>query len=968
MNIFSNGAKRWKLALPSTLAAMALAGGAFSRPALAQPIPLVNPTGAPTGAAGSRANASTGSAETAAEDRLMGTLASREMDSLLNYYFEKHHITPERQDVVKSIVAWREMGNPNLPLARRRQLIAAGIKGLSNFLNATRDTETLMTRAGQLIEYGMKGQINQIEYFGGSSTLQAELNESAEAVVKMLDKAIEECEAQENQLLVGQTRPSPALLQKWQALDDRLQTARWTKAFSSYALVLSLDGADPRQKEIADAALTFLTEYEKPEYQREVAVKTQMGKLMMVKGDTAGAVAKFKEALAVPKIEKLGQYEARFYTTLAYLLGKKEAESVASLAELQKWCAENLPESEQKAVSAGVGLLDYRINELRSDLAKDAATKKQFADAGEAALSKVMQENPKLEPIIKKMLLAKLPADADISKLDTVLLRSLEARGVDEVLRAKEGEADARGKPVLEQAIKAAGELQKRAGQPNVTDDVIDEASFLEPVYYAKLGKHVETVEESLDYLKNHGKDPDRKRNAMANALASVEVLRKSPDSTSQKVSELIDRAWMTAVDSGMKQYTFVYGKRLFDEEKFKEAAAVLKQVPENHPAITHARFYELSSLQEELDEKGMEGAPRQALVEEIQRLAADVNKRIEADLATTEEKHKPRLRFYQVSAILLSADLMQKELKDNAGVLKLLDGFEAKAKGLPREDKLEGTALHLRVNAYMALKRTQDAVEEVKKLVANGGTGAANILFTMIGQMDDAYVKAKLNGDKGAMQQNSGAQVALITALIDQTKDESIRNKYEQWKADLLLRAASNEDDATKKSGYLSEAQATYVKLLGLATEGTPQHDTMRYKLALVSYELKDYKKVQQELGQLIADGTLGRPVIDEVNPVTNEITFKDNGVYWEGLLRFMQANYELSKTDKSPELADAVKNAQETLKSMYINRGKNVGGDRLRDEYAKLKADLLPGWDETKVSATTQASATSKPAGAAK
>lgn len=960
MNISSTGVKRWKLVLPCCLAAVALSGAAISQ--TAQAAPALNPTGGtahPAAAAGTPA-AATG--ETAAEDRLMSTLASREMDSLLNYYFEKHHITQERQDVIKSIVAWREMGNPNVPPARRRQLITAGIKGLANFLNATRDTEALMNRAGQLIEYGMKGQINQIEYFGDSPTRQAELNDSAEAVMKILDKTIEECEAQENQVLAGQTRPSDALLKKWQTLDDRLQTAKWTKAFSSYALILSLDAADPRRKEIADAAITFLTEFEKPEYQREVSVKTQMGKLMMVKGDTAGAVAKLNEALAVKGIDKLGQYEARFYITLANLLGKREAESVQSLADLQKWIGENLPEKDQKAVSAGVGLLEYRINELRSDLAKDATAKKQFADAGEAALAKVMKENPKLEPILKKMLLEKLPADADVSKLDTVLLRALEAKGVDEVLRAKDGEADAKGKPVLEQAIKAAAEIQKRVGQTNVTDDAIDEASFLESVFNLKLGKPVETVEESLDYLKNHGKDPERKRNAMANALAAVEVLRKSPESTTEKISDLINRTWALAVASGMKEYTFVYGKRLFDQEHFKEAAEILSQVPENHPAITHARFYELSALQQRLDEKGMEGAARKALVEQIQRLAADVNKRIDADLATTEEKHKPRLRFYQVSAILLSADLMQKELKDNAGVLKMLEGFEEKAKGLPREDKLEGTALHLRVNAYMALNRTQDAVEEVKKLVANGGTGAANILFTMIGQMDDAYVKAKVKGDKLAMQQNSGAQVALITALIDQTKDESIRNKYEQWKADLLLRAAGNEDDATKKAGYLSEAQKTYVKLMGLATEGTSQYDSMRYKLALISYELKDYKKVQQELGQLISDGKLGRPVIDEVNPVTNEITFKDNGVYWEGLLRYMQANYELSKTDKSPQLAEAVKNAQDTLKSMYIDRGKNVGGDRLRDEYAKLKAELLPGWDETKI-ATTQVSATSRP-----
>src|SRR5436305_6668026 len=115
MNIPQTGPKGWKLILPASLAALALCAGICSTSAQGQAAPLINPTGTPrTAPAGGTGSTGAVSAETAAEDRLMGSLASREMDSLLNYYFEKHHITPERQDVVKSIVAWREMGNPNL--------------------------------------------------------------------------------------------------------------------------------------------------------------------------------------------------------------------------------------------------------------------------------------------------------------------------------------------------------------------------------------------------------------------------------------------------------------------------------------------------------------------------------------------------------------------------------------------------------------------------------------------------------------------------------------------------------------------------------------------------------------------------------------------------------------------------------------------------------------------------------------
>jgi hypothetical protein len=898
----------------------------------------------------------------ALEDQRRGALAAREMDGLLEYYFKKHNIPPERQAGVKSIVAWRELSNPKITVGRRRQLLQDGVRGVKTFLDSTRDTEMLMTRAAQLIEYGMKNEVNQIEYFGENPTRQAELNESAEAVIKILDKVIAECEAQEGQVLVGQTRPSPALLTKWQTLDDRLQTAKWTKAFSSYGLALSLDPASPRRKEIADAAIAFLKDFEDPAFQREVAVKIQTGKLDMVKGDIDAAVAKFAEAPKVAGIDKEGQYNTLFFTTLANLVGRREQAAVQSFDALQKWVGENLKGDEQKFVAAGVGLLDYRINEMRADVAKDPATKQQFAQAGEAALSNLMKENPRLEPLIKKMLLEKLPADADLTKLDTVLLRALMAKGVDEVMRAKDGVADDKGKPVIERAIVAAGLVQKRAGQPNVTDDVVDEASFLEPIYYAKLGKNAETIEESLDYIKNHGKNKDRVANALANALASVEILRKTPESTNERISGLINRTWQAALTAGMKEYAFLYGKRLFDQGQFKEAAAALKQVPANNPAVTHARFYELSALQQRLDDKDVDAAAKTALVAQIQKLADDVNKRIDADLATAKEEQKPRLRYYKASAILLAADLKLKA-KDHQAVLALLNGFEETAKGLPTGERLAATALRYRVDADMALGKTQDAVDEVKKLVAaSQGSGQANVLFTMIGQMDEAFVKAKVQGDKDAMRQNSAAQVALITPLIEQTKDDAIKNKYKKWKAQLVLRAARNEDDQSRRSQYLTEAQGTFTELLKLEKEETPEFDNLRYQLALVSYELKDYKKVQQEMGQLIADGKLGPPDKRESNPADGTDTFKENPVYWEGLLRFMQSNWQLSKTDASPQMAEAISNARETLKALYINRGKNVGGDRLRDEYAQLKADMLPGWDESKAAATTQPTAAGK------
>lgn len=938
MKFAPTGSKRWMVTVAASLVAGALAGAA----------------GAQNRAAAGSAGAADGAADKATEDKLVSALASREMDGLLDYYFKKHNVPADRQAAIRSLSAWREMNNPNLPAARRRQLLLDGVKGIKNFIASTKDSELLMTRAGQLIEFGMKPQITQVEYFGETPKSQAELNEFADAVMKLLDKTIEECEAQENQVLAGQTRPNPQVMAKWQALDDRLNTARWTKAFASYGLALSMDQADSKRKETSDAALTFLKDFEDPQYQREAIVKLQMGKLNLAKGDTNAAVAKFNEALKAPGIDKPSQFEAMFGIALANLMAKKADPAAAALGELRKWVEANFQGEDAKFALTGTGLLDYRISELRASQAQNADEKRKFAEAGDAALSKVMADNPRTAPAIKRLMLEKLPADADLTKVDTTVLQSLMAPGVDEVTRAKEGAPDEKGKAILRRAMQASAEIQKRKGQAGTNADAVDMAAFTEPYFWAKLGDHAKAVERALDYLKDYPNSKERSPDALNLALSSAEQLRRSPEGSTQHGDELITRTWKLAVDRGMKQYAFVYAKRLSDHAKtpadYKAAAAALHAVPENHPAVLHARFYELSALQEVLDDKTLSPVVRGGLVSDIQKLAADVNKRIDAALTTAKENEKARLRFYKVSATLLAADLLQKESKDNAGVLKMLGGFEETAKGLPQEDKLDATALRLRVNAYMSLGQTQAAVDEVKKLVASQQGGNANVLFNMIGQMDDAFAKAKAAGDQDGMRQNSAAQVALITPLIEQTKDPATQNKYKQWKADLVLRAARNEKDASRKSQYLSEAQRTFTELMGLAKEGTPQFDTMRYKLALVSYELKDYKKVQQELGQLIVNRRLGDPDLREASPDGND-TFRENPVYWEGLLRYMQANWELSKTDTSPQMNEAIANAKDTLKTLYINRGKNVGGDRLRDEYAKLKAEMLPGWDETQV-----------------
>jgi hypothetical protein len=217
-------------------------------------------------------------------------------------------------------------------------------------------------------------------------------------------------------------------------------------------------------------------------------------------------------------------------------------------------------------------------------------------------------------------------------------------------------------------------------------------------------------------------------------------------------------------------------------------------------------------------------------------------------------------------------------------------------------------------------------------------------------------------------MRQAAATEVALIGPLINQTKDEKAKVAYEKWEARLLIRIALIETDEAKKKAYLARAQTVFGRELAKAEEGSPERDGYRYQLALISYQLGDYKKVQMEMGTLIAEGRLGAAERLVPDPAGGPGEYKDNPVYWEGLLRFMQANLALYNANPNDaQLKEAVENSRQTLKAQYINKGKNVGGP-LAAEYQVFKKELLGDWDETKIDISKAVTRpTTKPATAA-
>src|SRR5436190_20841309 len=98
----SSARRSWSLRLACAVAlAAASAGSSFAQ--------VKTPAPAAASASAGAAAAAAVSPEQQLEDKLMSSMASREMTSLLEYYFKANNIAPERQTNVKSIVAWNQL-------------------------------------------------------------------------------------------------------------------------------------------------------------------------------------------------------------------------------------------------------------------------------------------------------------------------------------------------------------------------------------------------------------------------------------------------------------------------------------------------------------------------------------------------------------------------------------------------------------------------------------------------------------------------------------------------------------------------------------------------------------------------------------------------------------------------------------------------------------------------------------------
>lgn len=904
------------------------------------------------------------------ESRVQSELASRGLDTLLDYSFEQSK-TPEAQRAgVRTLAALRQLSDKDAKLTakERQDVIAQVTKGIEGALPNLTDGKLLMQQAGTLINEGVNPDLNTLEYWGESAKLQASLRPLTETVQKIYDKAAVEAQAESDRIANQLSGNNPALEKKWEEADGLVTMAKFTKAMSAYNLARSIDKADPRRKVVADEAIAFLTPYDSPDTQVQPQARLRIAKLNLAKGDFSAAKKLFDSiesdaAKLEPKPDVYQRYEARYFGAQSLMFAGDVSGAKKALADLQTWQKANLPESARTGADAAARMLDFRIASTEAEKATGAA-KEKANDAAIATLVGIVKDYPQYKSIIFEQLLDRIPANADLSKLDPLLLSAIMRKG--QVELAKTG-GEVPDTKAIEAAVNAATEIVKRKGK-GTDDSIVKSAMLARPYLLMKLEKKGEAGLAFMDYVDAYPQDKEAEQ-AVNNAGALMFDLQRA-NAADATLASLSDRFLPIAIDKfGHKALAYTYAARLRELEKYKDAVKYFRMVPDTDANGTRARYFEMLALKQQLDADTSKSgsASRKSLVADIQKLADSVNKLAPAALASSKsDAERGFYRLMPARTALLAADLSKREMKDAKRTLQLLGNFEADVKAAPENvaDQLLSEALFLRVGANMELGQTDKATTDLVTLLnQKGGQQGLQIVFDLIMRLDQDFSAALISGDVDAQRviaKNRADLSGYLVTWAAGNKDPKIKQytyRYRVFDASSKQIAADLDPNADARKKGLIEAQKLFTDLQSpenvalykqtIPTGGDPNYPDVQVMLGLakVQYDLGNYKEAAPLFSRLLNDNKLGSEKKDSV--VNGERVRADNDQYWEATLKQLSSFARAAKaTPDDAKSQSTLTAAQNRLKQLYVKSGKAVGGKKWAGDFEKLRKEIIPDY----------------------
>jgi hypothetical protein len=936
------------------------------------------------------------------DEAVYNELAARNMQRLLDHAFDVNKVPESQRQAALAIPAIKRLAdeeNPPKPY-ERAQLIQRISAGADRIVASENNPQTLMEHAAALIRYGVEPEVNLMEYWGETPKVQKRLAPVANAVDKMLKKAVDtstaEREKAANELNRGRNTRAE---EKWVEADGLVTLAEYTRAMVTYNKAMSIPAGEKgneERKKLADEALAVLQNYDNKDSGVQTAIRNRMAKLNMVKRDYGPANDLFESVVSGQvddknKIEPppgpFEQYEARYFGIVCEMMSGDTPRAQKGLEELIGWQKEAVKDPKaQEGLAAAAEMLRYRIAMKERDKAKGEKEKKAAEERAFGILLKLYNDRKDLRAIISEQLVDALGDDVEVKTQKVLILQAMmsKAEAARDAFDLKSPDADLVKQ--MQQGIAAAREVLDRAAKrndPDVTPDVVRAAGRAVPVLYQAMGKRVEAASGYVDYIEKKYGTPDLIAGAFNEAGKLLLKLTNEPATKGDpKVWETWDRFLPIAIDQFKRRdFAFDYATRLRGKSppKYADAIKYLRLVPADDRRMGYAKYLEMITLTDWLYAAGPDKKPllkdqeRAAKVQETIKVADEVRK-VSGDALKREKdaKQQQALRTRIAVVTLTQAELAASgEKPDWAKVVAALDGFEQQAKGLPNESALMKKVMELRVAAYVQRRELVKATPILTKLLeTEPGGRASGLVLGILQRLNEDYDRAKAAGDAEAAENILKSRAELSGYLVDWAKksqDPKVAKNlytYKVYDADTQRLYGSVLEGAERKS-RLEKAMAAfkamrspqeiaaYQALIADRKKENPADKTdpnypdpgVTLGMAMTSYDLADWKTAATELKRLIFAGKLGNRTRTDIDAKTGEAKIIPNDQYWEATYKYYDAVRQWLKAqpqdgDAQKEL-DAVKTM---LRRDYVAAPEDAGGAKWHDGYEVLRKELIP------------------------
>ncbi len=907
------------------------------------------------------------------EQRVMGDLARFKQTSLLDRDFETFKVPTADRDQVLTIIKLSQLtSGPNQRVADRRALTVEIAKGFDGLLPKITDPEKLFGYANDLFSSGIVPTVTELEYFGENPVSQAQLKPAAETVKKMYAQVSTLAAAQGAS--IGNQIKNAAQLQQLRprllAMKQAAFFGGYSNNMATYALCISLAQDNPKRKDLANEAIKFLSQYDKPDSGVQAQIRLQLGKLQVVAGDFAGAKKTFDTLITnpgqqiKPGPETFQQNDARYFGIVADIGSRNLQGAQQDIGALDAWEKQNyLPKLDaggQAAVQAALSMLRFRLYSGQSDLTNDQDEKKKTNDQAIGVLADLLKQQPGLKDLVFDQLVGRIPADPDVASLNPLILQAIQQQGFDEVVK-KEGEPFNKAK--LSKAIPAAQELVRRRGN-GVDETAATLSGYFIPYAYQKLDDRQKAAGAYMDFAEKFQNDMTKATESMNNAEALIGELRKL-DKEDQETRKLYDRFLPLAIGAPFNEKKFAYGyaSLLLSQKQFGKAVEYYKQVPDSDKYHPEAEFSRMLALSQQLSDSGVSADQRKQMVGQILELTDKVGAMYSN---AKDDAEKKKYQQWVVVSNQIAADLSHKELNDTDRSLKYLDAVEDKIAGTRDERTARMNVMRLRIIDYIGISKLDDATKTLVKLLDADPAAGEKLLFEVLQTVHREKDAAEAAGNTVELKKLAADQATLTGLVVDfaSKKPEYAPRMvgFRLFDADSKREVAELVDDAEARKQSLNAALKQY-EFLHSQNPDELTDLAAQQGIGLTQYALGNYPEAVKALAPLVTGKKVGLPVEDVVE---NDVHVqRENTQYWEANYKLFNAALEQYKA--APKDDAAIRTAQLArgqVVNLFIIYGANTGGKKFHADFVQLKDEMAKALPAVAKTAAAPAATPAQPA----